>query len=423
SREEELNAPFFITSSQTVTAASSLRMDDAYSLYYLDYNLTAGEWDAALDLSYRGFVPGSGSGPLAWMSSAYGISVSELSRNAHERYLQLPNSLPARVYSLALEITRGLSTPHQKARAIERYLSTTYPYATNVPETPPDVDFTDYFLFDLQRGYCTYYATAMAVLCRAAGIPARYAEGFAFAPDPIGEYYYASGAQAHAWTEVYLDGFGWIAYEPTAGFGENFEASYRDGEPAFVSVETPAPPVTLPPTPPPPTPDALQTAAPTPVPTAAPEPAAWDRFLEAMRVAGGLLLRWSWAAALLLWLVFNRIRYRNFRLWLRRATYGKTGMRRVYRRAVRMLALVKLEPKPSETPRETAVRVSQVIHDDGSLLRLAEAYGYAVYGEQFPEPGDRRAAFIALSAIEEYVRRRRWTAFRLWLLRYGLGIV
>ena len=445
SPEEIRQNPFSITRDQTVTAAETMRLDDAYSLYYLDYNLTASEWNAILDLSYRGFASNLGNEPAGFDGPGLVESIKEfmisqgvsgetildysvyeaanwhtrsaaaLSRDAYSRYLQLPNTLPERVYALAQEITKDAQTTHQKAKAIEKYLAETYPYSTNVPETPPGADFVDYFLFDLRRGYCTYYATAMVVLCRALDIPARYVEGFAFAPEMIQGYYYATGAQAHAWPEVYLDGFGWISYEPTAGFGAEFEGSYRDGTPSYTASERPIeeePELTPEPT------SAPYSFVPA---TAEPDPTAWEVFADVMGAIGRFLLRWLWVIVVLLWFFFNHIRHKRFLFWLRKAAYGKAGMRRVYRRAARMLALLGLAPEPPETPLEMALRVHQVIRDDGSLLTMAEAYSYAVYGGQFPSDSDRKAAADALGYIEEAVRRR--ALVRLWLLRYGLGLV
>ncbi len=85
---------------------------------------------------------------------------------------------------------------------------------------PPDeiVDITDYFLFELQRGYCDYYATAFVVLARSAGIPARFASGFAVGSwDPTRMSFLITEGEAHSWPEVYFPDYGWIPFEPTAG--------------------------------------------------------------------------------------------------------------------------------------------------------------------------------------------------------------
>lgn len=135
-----------------------------------------------------------------------------------EPYLQLPE-LPERVRILAQQITESSPKPYEKARKIERYLSANYPYDLTVKPAPANRDITDYFLFDLKRGYCTYHSTAMVVMLRAAGIPARWVTGFT-----TGNYsaekgsYEVKMSNAHAWVEAYIAGFGWVPLEPTSSF-------------------------------------------------------------------------------------------------------------------------------------------------------------------------------------------------------------
>lgn len=134
------------------------------------------------------------------------------------RYLQLPPDTPERVLSLARELTAGQPTAYDRAIAIETYLRSTYPYNLNVPLPDASKDVVDYFLFELQRGYCDYYATAMVVLARAAGLPARLVVGYATGTyEPERDAYLVREKNAHAWVEVYFPGYGWIEFEPTAG--------------------------------------------------------------------------------------------------------------------------------------------------------------------------------------------------------------
>src|SRR6185503_3644084 len=81
----------------------------------------------------------------------------------------------------AEEVTRGMDTPYDQAAAVERYLRT-FPVDYELPSTPPGRDTVDYFLFDLQRGYFDYHASAMAVMLRSLGVPARVATGYAIDP-------------------------------------------------------------------------------------------------------------------------------------------------------------------------------------------------------------------------------------------------
>jgi transglutaminase-like putative cysteine protease len=133
-----------------------------------------------------------------------------------QRYLELPDELPARVRDLALDLTIHQINPYDRAVAIEEYLRQ-FPYSLDVPAPPSNRDVADYFLFDLKKGYCDYYATTMVVLARAAGLPARLVVGYT-----SGNYDYDARrfvvveANAHAWVEIYFPGIGWVEFEPTA---------------------------------------------------------------------------------------------------------------------------------------------------------------------------------------------------------------
>src|SRR5204862_77196 len=157
------------------------------------------------------------------VSLATRVSESELRASPAEypaalqsAYLQLPAELPARVRRLAEQITAGASTPYDKALRLQDYLRATYAYRLDVAAPPEGQDAVDYFLFTASAGYCNYFASAMAVMLRAVGVPARLATGYA-----MGEYdrgrgaYRVPGNAAHAWVEVYFAGYGWVDFEPT----------------------------------------------------------------------------------------------------------------------------------------------------------------------------------------------------------------
>ena len=119
------------------------------------------------------------------------------------------------------QLVEGEQTKIGKLRAIERTLSS-YTYTTAPGAIPASVknesDFLDYFM-NKKEGYCSFFATAFIIMARAEGIPARYVEGFSVATHGAKEVpVYAKSA--HAWPEVYMDGFGWIPFEPTPGYGE-----------------------------------------------------------------------------------------------------------------------------------------------------------------------------------------------------------
>ncbi len=153
-------------------------------------------------------------------------------------YLELPESVSDRTRALAADLTAGLASPFAQAAAIEQYLRT-FPYDLDVPPLPDDVsDVADYFLFDLRRGYCDYYATSFVVLARAARLPARFATGFApGAWSQTDQQWVITEAEAHSWPEVYFPDAGWIAFEPTAGRPE----LARIGLPSAAGGAAPAP--------------------------------------------------------------------------------------------------------------------------------------------------------------------------------------
>jgi transglutaminase-like putative cysteine protease len=134
-----------------------------------------------------------------------------------ERYLPLPDSIPTRVFDLAREITQVDSTPYDQARSLEQYLRG-FEYTLDVDMPPLRQDMVDYFLFDLHKGYCDYYATSMVVMARGLGIPARLAIGYYRGTyDDVNHRYIITEADAHSWVEVYFPQVGWIPFEPTAG--------------------------------------------------------------------------------------------------------------------------------------------------------------------------------------------------------------
>lgn len=142
----------------------------------------------------------------------------ERSTFIYENDTGLPKDLPQRVRDLADHITEGAETDYDRLKAIEAYLNT-LAYTTTPKTAPEGQDFTDYFLFESKSGYCTYFATAMAVLARCEGIPARYVEGFVTG-DTLGRegIIELKGQNAHAWAEAYIDSVGWVPFEPTPGY-------------------------------------------------------------------------------------------------------------------------------------------------------------------------------------------------------------
>lgn len=133
------------------------------------------------------------------------------------RYTALPATVPAEVHALAQEVTENLDNPYDQARALERYLRQ-FPYSLDVTPPPANTDVVAYFLFEQQTGYCDYYASAMVVMARSLGLPARVAAGFLAQPPDENGIQTIYQIQAHSWAEVYFAGYGWVEFEPTATF-------------------------------------------------------------------------------------------------------------------------------------------------------------------------------------------------------------
>lgn len=134
-----------------------------------------------------------------------------------DRYLQLPETVTPETIALAAEITTGYDAAFDKAIAIRDYLRANILYNDQINAAPEGVDPVHYTLFDIQEGYCNYYASAMAVMLRSQGVPARVVSGYA-----LGEYdeatrsYRVRTSNLHTWVESYFPGYGWIQFEPTA---------------------------------------------------------------------------------------------------------------------------------------------------------------------------------------------------------------
>jgi transglutaminase-like putative cysteine protease len=133
------------------------------------------------------------------------------------RYLQLPEGPQLdRVRARAAEVVGDANNAYDKAERIEAFLRT-FTYDEQIPMPPPDRDGVDWFVFDLQRGYCDYFASSMVVMLRSVGVPARLVSGYAGGQlNPETGVYEVRQNVAHTWPEVYFPGYGWQRFEPTA---------------------------------------------------------------------------------------------------------------------------------------------------------------------------------------------------------------
>ncbi|MEM9727154.1 MAG: DUF3488 and transglutaminase-like domain-containing protein [Myxococcota bacterium] len=132
-----------------------------------------------------------------------------------DRYLEVPDGYD-RIVALARQVAEGSSRPIEVAQRIEGYLRGTggFRYSLSQPDTRGR-DPLHVFLFDAKAGHCEYFSTAMAIMMRALGFPARNVTGFLGADyNPYGGYYAVRNGNAHSWVEVLIDGK-WVTFDPT----------------------------------------------------------------------------------------------------------------------------------------------------------------------------------------------------------------
>ncbi len=299
------------------------------------------------------------------------------------RYTNFPEELPQRVRALAQEVAGGYDNPYDMARALESFLRQ-YPYSLQVSSPPPGRDPVDFFLFDLQTGYCDYYATAMAVMARSLGLPARLATGY------LAQLTDERGVQtiyqinAHAWPEIYFAGYGWVEFEPTTPFPARAELS--------VSGATMGSP--------PPTPEPLLTTPPIPQQAAARQSVWWAVLLMVLLVTG-----WLW--------------------WHRRRPAAPPAIPWLYGRLLRSARALGVATPASQTPDEMAAILQQqlaVWEERPRLNRLLQGAPGAVarltalfVAHQYAPPGGEAGAGRPAREARALWRRLRRP---LWLLRW-----
>ncbi len=344
------------------------------------------------DYHVLSLVPQVPARELAEASATYPPQIEEV-------YLALPVRLPERVVDLATKATAEADTPYAQALALEAYLRS-FPYDLEVAKPPEGRDVVDYFLFDLQRGYCDYFASAMVVMARSVGIPARLAVGYA-----MGYYDFQQGAyvvterDAHAWPELYFSDYGWIPFEPTSGL-----APLERGEEAE---ELDFSPLALP---------------------ALPERPWWVQMQVEARL---VWLRWRWwALAVVMVLVMVGA---GWRAWRRRLT-GLSGEERVALTYIRLQALASrlgVPVHPWDTPAEFTAAVEQELtrrRPRGTWLGKAVRAGVEqalagivlvtrVYEQVSYAPAPPDPALMHRAWQEEW--RLQWRLWGLWVLSNG----
>ena len=155
-------------------------------------------------------------------------SVLEYAAAIRERYLQLP-SRNDRIGELARHVTDPVSSTYEKTAAVLTHLLSNYSYSLEADARGSDHPI-DEFLFTRKTGYCEHYATAMVLMLRNVGIPARLVTGFlATEWNEFGNYYTVRQRDAHAWVEVYYPQSGWVTMDPTPSNPAAFTPSFWMG--------------------------------------------------------------------------------------------------------------------------------------------------------------------------------------------------
>ncbi|WP_130807538.1 transglutaminaseTgpA domain-containing protein [Senegalia massiliensis] len=150
--------------------------------------------------------------------------------NKDYKYLKLPNTVTNRTKELALEITKGKINDYDRMLALQDYLRENYGYSLT-PGNDKYEDFVDNFIFEKTEGYCTYFASTLAVMGRTLDIPTRYVEGFITGDKNEEGIYEVYSKNAHAWVEAYISGYGWMIFEATPAYeAPNLEETIEEEE-------------------------------------------------------------------------------------------------------------------------------------------------------------------------------------------------
>ena len=341
------------------------------------------------------------------------------------RYTQVPDGVPDRVAERAAAVAGDTDGPYGTAEAVRDWLAANREYSLSVER--PAGDVADAFLFEMAEGYCTYYATAMAVMLRTQGVPARFVVGYT-AGERVPDGWVVRGYHAHAWVEVYVPGAGWVEFDPTPGGPrraaqrERLELA-REREAGGADVEA------TPPAPPEPTPtgdaatdtdadtpaagadaapanvgvnaggqgldgaDAREDETPTPDTPAAATPAGTTGWPAPECVGLGLVVLAGAAAGARATGVPDRA-YRALRLRVQPRVDPETDVRRAYERLELLLARRARERRAGETVRQYLDRVG-----DDRARRVGRLYERARYGEAV----DEAAADEAVRLVDELV--------------------
>ncbi|HEX3089718.1 MAG TPA: transglutaminaseTgpA domain-containing protein [Ilumatobacteraceae bacterium] len=132
-------------------------------------------------------------------------------------YYDLPSNIPNEVRTLAQDVTAQATTPYDKARALQDWFRSTFQYSLTVQRGHSNDAMLNFL--SIKKGYCEQFSGTFAAMARAIGLPTRVMVGFTQGILRSDNLYHVAGRHAHAWDEVWFDGYGWVLFDPTPGRG------------------------------------------------------------------------------------------------------------------------------------------------------------------------------------------------------------
>ena len=330
---------------------------------------------------------------------------STMEDNAYEKIVQtyttLPSHLEGMIYSLASEAASAAVSPYDKALALRSWLSRSFRYTLDVQPQSPDMDFVTSFLLDTKEGYCTYFASAMTILCRMVGLPARYVEGYVAEPDANGQAL-VTGLSAHAWTEVYFKGFGWLTFDATPRHSGDSGQNHSDGSssPDSAPSPSPQPPESGPqednnPTPEPENPDNSENTSDSPSPS--PDPAASSEPPDSAGSSSGSFPLLLLILLLLLAALVLRFRLTDPAVRERHADNEAQRFDIWSEEIAELLYAENLSRRSGETPMAFGRRIDRSSHFNVSLNPVGECISWIRYSPN--EAGETETGVLRDTAV------------------------
>ena len=296
-------------------------------------------------------------------------------------YTGVPQDLSPNVQNTMKQWTRGATDAYSALKMLEAHLSdpAVFTYSTYNPPVPGNMDAVDWLLHT-RSGYCTYYATAMAVMARQMGIPTRVVNGFSQGHIDLARQVWAvDGQDAHSWVQAYLPSFGWVNFDPTPGFAPSATPTSSALPPSTKAAPKPTPIVT-------PSPAAIknQSHPPTVLPTPTTRSQGKQPLEKQNPVNQGVLFATSILVLFLSLLVFLMA---IASYWWRNLYAENSFTSAMFWRLCRLAAWAGLAPRSSQTPYEYSDMLStQFPQQAPSLWRLTELFVHERWGPPRQKP-------------------------------------